>query len=143
MTIGPLRVRLLWVLLPLALLGMVGGLFALRDVAQRIDAAERRTPNPDGGSLSTSRFSSAFSPGPRMGDLHDLLSGVEPRRADDEDDRTADDVGPRRPSPEAPEESEEPEEENTTPEPQPEAPPRTNGDEPRTPRTPRTPQSAR
>lgn len=133
MTIGPLRIRLLWVLLTLVLLGMVGGLFALRDVAQRIDAAERRTPEPAMRDVPTSRFSSAFSPGPRMGDLHDLLSGVEPLQDDDEDEEDV-------PSPPASAElTPEPE-----PEPEPERPPRTDRDgRHRTPRTPRTPRSAR
>lgn len=137
MTIGPLRVRLLWVLLGLVLLGMVGGLFALRDVAQRINAAGDRTPAPETRRLPTSRFSSAFSPGPRMGDLHDLLSGVEPRRADDEEEGEDERGVPSPPA--SPELTPEPESE---PEPEPN-PPRPDGDTPRTPRQPRTPQSAR
>lgn len=135
MTIGPLRVRLVWVLLVLALLGMVGGLFALRDVAQRINAAGDRTPAPETRRLPTSRFSSAFSPGPRMGDLHDLLSGVEPTRAENEDEDEQDEPSP----PTSAELTPAPE-----PEPEPEPPPQIDRDGPRrTPRTPRTPQSAR
>lgn len=127
MPLDPRRVRPLWLLLALAAIGMIGALFALRDVAQRIDAAEGRTPDPARRSLPESRFSSAFSPGPRMGDLRDLLSGIEPAR--DEEPEGG-------PSP-TPTELETP-----APEPEPDPRPRPDRDSPRTPRQPRTPQSA-
>lgn len=131
MNIGPLRVRPLWILVGLGALAMLLAVVALRDVASRIDAAERRTPTPRVEEPS-SRFSSAFSPGPKLGDLRDLIAGIEPRPDPEELEALERDTGS------TPDPEEEPEDEPADPGDGGDSGPRL-----RTPRAPRLPGGSR